>query len=146
MISVSGPSMTSRQSLSLPRAVNLPGPADLSIDSDNATWRTFSHDTGLRLNISYDLLVSVTQVSSLRLKTRWSQRRTENMRQIKFVGDNWRILRVGQCLFFSGGDSAVDNLPERAKVVLLGFIHLEVYSCFQLHAAFSWPCSGTACN
>ena len=48
MISVNGPSITSRQSLST-RAVTLSGPGDLSIGSDLTTRRTSSHDTDFRL-------------------------------------------------------------------------------------------------
>ena len=48
MISVNGPSITSRQSLST-RAVTLSGPGDLSFGSDLTTQRTSSHDTDFRL-------------------------------------------------------------------------------------------------
>ena len=48
MISVNGPSITSRQFLSM-RAVTLSGPGDLTIGSDLTIRRTSSHGTDFRL-------------------------------------------------------------------------------------------------
>lgn len=61
MISVSGPSITSRLSLSI-QAVKLSGPGDLFNGNDDTTWRTSSHDTGFKLNDSGGLGLEMASV------------------------------------------------------------------------------------
>lgn len=77
-MSVSGPSMTGRQSLSK-RALILSGPGDLFVGREVTIWRISSHDTVLKLKSSTGVvIVVVTSVecswavmlcSSLKLRT-----------------------------------------------------------------------------